>query len=188
MALSADLAALSDDAGRELARFDTEVGTLAGMLRAGGVTRSVTVPVSAGLLGDTERYFAALTAYRAGDAGPIIETVSDAAFSAVANGRSLANDIRRIGERWDDAVRARSDSSVHALKQLLLRRPVITSTLAATEIGVSFPAADSAIKKLVDAGVLSQSSAGRRNRHFQATDVPRALDDFGARARRRRVK
>ena len=34
---------------------------LQGMLRAAGVTRNVAVPVSAGLLGDTDGYFAALT-------------------------------------------------------------------------------------------------------------------------------
>ncbi|WP_435748490.1 Fic family protein [Microbacterium sp. PMB16] len=157
-----------------------------GMLRAADVTTNVTVPVSAGLLGDTEAYFRALTAFRAGDAGPIIETMAEAAFSAIANGRSLEREITRIAARWDEVVRARSDSSAHALKQLLLRQPIVTSTIVAGELGVSFPAAASSVQKLVDAGVLSQSSIGRRNRHFQATEVLNALDDFGARARRQR--
>ena len=38
------------------------------MLRNKGLTRQVTVPVSAGLLVDTDGYIAALTAYRDGDA------------------------------------------------------------------------------------------------------------------------
>lgn len=157
-----------------------------GMLRATGVTKNVTVPVSAGLLSDTEGYFGALTAYRSGDIAPIIESVSAAAFAAVGNGRALEEDITAIAERWDAAVRARADSSAHRLKRLLLRQPVVTVARVARELGVSEPAADTAIGRLVEAGVLSQTSAGRRNRIWQASEILTALDAFAARARRRR--
>ena len=157
-----------------------------GMLRAAGVTENVTVPISAGLLGDMKRYFDALTAYRSGDVRPIIETLADAAFAAVRNGRRLAADIAAIGMRWDAGIRARSDSSVHALRHLLLRQPVVTIALVAAELGVSFPTAEASVQKLVDVGVLAQSRAGRRNRSFEAVEVLAALDDFAARARRPR--
>jgi Fic family protein len=157
-----------------------------GMLRASRVTENVTVPVSAGLLGDTEGYFRALTAYRNGDVRPIIETLSDAAFAAISNGRLLERDITELIARWDLAVRARSDSSVHGLKNLLLRQPVVTIAIVARELGVSEPAADASVKKLVEAGILSQATPGRRNRHWQATEVLHALDEFGERARRQR--
>ncbi|WP_243696649.1 helix-turn-helix domain-containing protein [Labedella gwakjiensis] len=156
------------------------------MLRAGGVTKNVTVPVSAGLLSDTEGYFGALTAYRRGDVGPIIEAMSDAAFAAIANGRSLEADITRIAAGWDRAVRARRDSSVHRLMDLLLRQPVVTIKLIARELGISEPAADGSVTKLVDAGILTQATAGRRNRHWQADEVLAALDGFAGRARRKR--
>ncbi len=42
------------------------------MLRAKALTRNVTVPVSAGLLTDTDAYFAALTSYRRGDPARIV--------------------------------------------------------------------------------------------------------------------
>ncbi|NYD68014.1 Fic family protein [Agromyces atrinae] len=158
-----------------------------GMLRATGVTTNVTVPVSAGLLGDTEGYFGALTSYRAGDAAPIVEALSDAAFAAVGNGRALEKDITAIAERWDAVVRARADSSAHGLKRLLLRQPVVTVGRVARELGVSEQAADTAIGRLVEAGVLSQTSAGRRNRIWQASEILTALDAFAARARRRRA-
>ena len=157
-----------------------------GMLRAGGVTRNVTVPVSAGLLSNTDGYFRALTAYRSGDLRPIIETIADASFAAVRNGRILEEEITSIAARWDTAVRARSDSSVHGLKKLLLRQPVVTIAIVAQELSVSEPAADASVQKLVGAGILVQSSVGRRNRHWQATEILRALDAFGARARRAR--
>ncbi|RWZ52512.1 Fic family protein [Labedella phragmitis] len=157
------------------------------MLRAGGVTKNVTVPVSAGLLGDTEGYFRALTAYRDGDVRPIVEAMSEASFDAIRNGRILEKDITEIAARWDSNVRARSHSSVHRLKNLLLRQPVVTIKLVESELGVSNPAADDSVQKLVDAGVLTQATAGRRNRHWQADEVLAALDAFGARARRKRA-
>lgn len=48
------------------------------MLHHAGATTRATVPVSAGLLRDTEGYFAALTAYREGDASPIVAGVAEA--------------------------------------------------------------------------------------------------------------
>lgn len=146
------------------------------MLRAGGVTRNVTVPVSAGLLGDTEGYFRALTAYRRGDVRPIIGTISEAAFAAITNGRTLEKQITSIKAGWDLAVQARSDSSVHSLKKLLLRQPVVTIAIVTQELSVSEPAADTSVTKLLNAGILVQSSAGRRNRHWQATEILSALD------------
>lgn len=157
-----------------------------GMLRAAGVTENVTVPVSAGLLGDTERYFDALTDYRSGNLRPLVETIAEAAFAAVRNGKRLAEDVTAIRERWEGRVRARSDSSVHALEQLLLRQPVVTVALVASQLGVSFPAAEASVRKLVEAGVLAQSYARRRNRSFEAPEMLAALDAFAARARRRR--
>lgn len=157
-----------------------------GMLRASGVTENVTVPVSAGLLSDTDAYFRALDAYRDGDVRPIIETLSEAAFSAIANGRTLGRTIIGIASRWDSVVRARRDASVREVMQLLLRQPIVTTALVARERDVSLTAAQSAIDRLVDAGILTQSNTGRRNRQWQATEILQALDDFGARARRRR--
>ncbi|EPR77503.1 hypothetical protein ADILRU_0202 [Leifsonia rubra CMS 76R] len=84
-------------------------------------------------------------------------------------------------------MQARSDSSVHRLKNLLLRQPVVTVAIVARALGVSDSAAYTCIVKLVETGILLQSTAGRRNRHWQATEVLSALDEFGARARRRRA-
>lgn len=157
---------------------------LHGMLRHGGLTRNVTVPVSAGILHDTDRYFAALSAYREGDLTPIITTVVDASFSAVSNGRSLVTDIQGASQRWDAAITARSHATVHGLKQYLLRQPVVNVRTVAEQLAVSQVAAQHAIDQLVDAGILTKISSGRRNRVWAAHDILTALDAFGARARR----
>src|SRR5262249_15243076 len=74
------------------------------MLRAGGLTRNVTVPVSAGLLTDTDAYFAALMAYRRGDAARIVALIAEASFAAIANGRQLVAELRRVRQRWNDVI------------------------------------------------------------------------------------
>lgn len=57
------------------------------MLRGHGLTRKVTVPVSAGLLADTPAYFGTLTDYRNGDPSSIVEQVATAAFAAAPSTR-----------------------------------------------------------------------------------------------------
>ncbi len=159
---------------------------LQGMLRHGGLTRNVTVPVSAGLLQDTNAYFRALTEYRDGHADAIVTAVAEASFAAIRNGRRLVDDVQTLAKRWDHQVVARSDSSVHRVKQYLLRQPVVNTKTIAAELNISEVAAQNAVDRLVEAGVLTQSTTGRRNRIWQAPEILAALDAFGARATRGR--
>lgn len=159
---------------------------LHGMLRAADVTRNVAVPVSAGLLGDLDAYFSALTRYRQGQPDVIVETVAEAAFRAVANGRTLVRELQEIADAWDALVRARSDASVHRVKAHLLQHPLVTAASVAEAVGVSEVAAQTSIDKLATAGVLTRAAGGARYRVWQATEVLAALDAFAARARRAR--
>ncbi|QAY73854.1 Fic family protein [Agromyces protaetiae] len=159
---------------------------LQSMLRAGRLTRNVAIPVSAGLLRDTEAYFDALGAYRAGRPDAIVEAVAEASFAAVRNGRRLVDDIRAAQARWRSVVVARSDASVHRVTEHLLRQPIVNTTSVAAAVGVSEVSAQHAIDTLVDAGVLVKISGGERYRLWQATEVLTALDAFAARARRSR--
>ena len=154
------------------------------MLRYGEVTRNVAVPVSAGLLGDTERYFSSLTAYRRGDPAAIVEALSDATFHAVGNGRQLVSDLRTISNGWRARVPSRAGSTASRLWDLLLKQPVINAKTVASELEVSETAAQSAIDSLVKAEILEQANNFRRNRIWQAPEVLAALDSFGNRARR----
>jgi len=157
------------------------------MLRRGGITRNVTVPVSAGLLRDTSAYFDALTAYRQGDPGAIVAAVSEAAFLAIANGRELVSDLARVRESWGARIVARSGSAAARLGELLLRQPVVTGNLVARELQVSTVAAQGAIDRFTAAGALMQTNDWKRNRIWHAPEVLEALDRFGERARRART-
>lgn len=155
------------------------------MLKHGGATTRVTVPVSAGLLADTESYFAALNAYRAGDPNPIVARFGDASFAAVRNGRTLAADLADIHDRWSMSLTTRKTAAVWRVLPLLLSRPAITSPLLQEATGLSQPTADNIIRQLRDAGILTKASGTQRHVVWIANDVTRALDAFGVRARRR---
>lgn len=157
------------------------------MLRAGGLTRNVTVPVSAGLLTDTDAYFAALMAYRNGDAAAIVNRLAEASFAAVANGRQLVADLQDIRDRWRDVIAARRDAVAWRLADLLLRQPVIDAAAVQSELDATSANAHRAIRQLTDAGVISEFSGRRRRRLWQASEVLTALDDFAARSGRRRA-
>ena len=70
-----------------------------------------------------DAYFRALTEYRAGNTNAIITAVAKTSFAAAQNGRQLVDDIQAAVARWDHQVIALSDSSVHRIKQYLLRQP-----------------------------------------------------------------
>ncbi len=155
------------------------------MLRRHGLTRNVTVPVSAGLLTNTGSYFDALTAYRDGQPAPIVERVAVASLAAVANGRQLVAELRAIRLRWDGAITARRGAAAWQLADVLVRQPVIDAATAAGELHVTSQNAQRAIGALVTAGVLDEFTGFARNRLWQAREVLDALDEFAARAGRR---
>ena len=156
------------------------------MLRGRGLTQNVTVPVSAGLLTDTAAYFASLTSYRGGDPSAIVERLASASFEATANGRRLVRDLRTIRAGWDATVVARRDSAAWRVADLLLRQPVIDAASLASALDIEARNAQRAIAPLAEVGVLTEFTGYKRNRMWQAREVLTALDEFAARAGRRK--
>ena len=155
------------------------------LLKAGGLARSVTVPVSASLLGDTGTYSAALTAYRAGDPEPIVKVMAEVTFPAIGNGRRLAADLRATRARWADVITARRGAAAHRLADLLIQHPAIDMPLVARELSLATSNAQHAIDRLVGDGVLRLIGKGARDRVWEAPEVISALDGFAKRAKRR---
>lgn len=154
-------------------------------LRSKGLTRNVTVPISAGLLRDTNAYFDALMRYREGDYVPIVEQFASAAFAAVTNGRRLAADIESVRDEWRSRIKARRDAAAWRIAELLLRRPVVNAGVIANELGIAPENTYRSLRPLVAAGVLVEFTAKRRHQMWGAPEVLDALDRFAARAGRR---
>jgi Fic family protein len=156
------------------------------MLRHDRLTINVTVPVSAGLLTETERYFQALGAYRDGNPNAIVELGAAASLRAVQNGRQLAGEMAEAKAEWHIKLGSvRSDSVVWKIVDTLIERPVLDADSVAEQHGVTTTAARTAINRMVEADVLKQANAGLRFRKWIATDVATALDRFAERAGRR---
>ena len=156
------------------------------MLRNKALTRQITVPVSAGLLADTDGYIGALTAYREGDAAPIVERFAEASLRAAVNGRQLVTDLRTIRASWNDRITARADSGAWKVADLLTSRPVINAALLVDKGIVAQTAhAQRVLTPLVEAGVIIETTAGRRNRVWRSPEVLAGLDAFAERAGRR---
>jgi len=157
------------------------------VLRGSGYANHSTVPVSAGLLGTINRYFDALTAYRAGELAPIVEAFVGATHLAIANGRTLARDLVELREQWRSVVKARSDSSAWRLLDVIVEQPVVNSEYVRRTLGLSAQGAFNALEVLTGAGVLTQNSRDKRNQLWQAQGVLDAMDAFAERALRRSV-
>lgn len=159
------------------------------LLRHKGLTRSMTVPISAGLLTDVPRYFSALTAYREGNAGPILMAFSDAALEAVVNGRELHSRLVEIDTQWRAALAGvRADAAAWKLLSWLLSHPVIDASSVAVAIQVSLPTTYAAIDELEKRSIVRPEKAGaKRNQVWFAPDLLAALDEFAERARRGRA-
>ena len=155
------------------------------MLRNAGLTRRVILPLSAGLLTHTARYFESLDAYRTGDIGPIVSTFIHATFNSLDNASQLAEDLTSVRESWNDTVSARADSTVWPLLDYCIGRPAVTAPAVAADLGVSAVAAQNAIDRLAAVGILHQNSPAKRNRIWLVSDVLDAVDQFMERARRR---
>ena len=157
------------------------------MLRHAQVTTNITVPVSAGLLHDVKDYYNALTAYRRGELRPIITAFTRAAGYAVVNARQLVRDIGSIETDWVAKMRGlRSDAAARRVSALAITHPVLNSDIVTRELGVAPPTAFRALDALVERGVLKAANSQRRNRIWLAEPALGALDDFAARAGRRR--
>ena len=155
------------------------------MLRNKRLTRQVTVPVSAGVLTNVDAYFDALEAYRDGNPASIVERLSEASLLAVANGRQLVAELRSIREEWNLRIKARRDSAVHRVADLLIRHPVFNALLLERELGITTGNARRYVDPLVAAGIIVEFTDRSRNRVWRAPEVLGALDAFAVRAGRR---
>ena len=101
---------------------------------------------------------------------------------AVEDAGDFEERVNALQSSWRARVgRVRSDSTVGLLIDALPAAPVLTTTTAAELVGRSFQAANQAIGRLVEAGVLLQVNVGHRNRAFEA---PELVDAFTAFERR----
>jgi len=88
-----------------------------------------------------------------------------------------AEDLLAIRASWGQRLaHLRSDASARAALDVILGSPVITANRLKEALGVSFPAANTAIGQLMGADILGATGKLGRNRAFIAPEVIARLD------------
>lgn len=158
-----------------------------------GATPSAVLPVSLVLATLRDRYIAGLGAYRhhAATGTPAasvavnewLDMFVQAAAIAVDRSSSLRDQINELRTEWTGRLSAyrrsaglqratpRSDSAVARLLAQLPEVPVLTATTLGKILGVSFPAAATALEELRHAGILHTKTIERGATAYIARDV-----------------
>lgn len=158
------------------------------LLRAKGVMRRVTVPVSGGLLHDKAAYVDALGSYRVGDPEPIVSVFALSSLRAIEHGQTMWRRLDEVRSGWNKTLHVRSDSAVWRLLDALVAHPVVDAATAARLLGIAEPNVHRHLATLVDNGILISGRHHKSRRTlWRAPDVLRVLDaystDVGRRAR-----
>jgi len=156
------------------------------VLRRRGVVSRVLPPVSLILATWANEYVDALTGTRY--RGPAtsraareglnrwVGLFATATRRAVAVADAFEERVQLLEAAWRKRLgRVRSGSAVDLLLRRLPGAPILTVQSAAELIGRSTQATNEAITRLTEAKVLSQTTAGRRNRAFEAPEMIRAF-------------
>jgi Fic family protein len=152
------------------------------VLRRRGATAHVVVPLASSLVAHRDRYFDSLTAYRHGDAAPIIAGFARATRIAAAEARTTSLRLGEIADEMRAAVgRVRSGGATDVLLRALPLDPVVTVDDAVESTGASRSVVYETIERLAEAGVLRPLTARKRNQVWGAVAVLDELEDLGRR-------
>jgi Fic family protein len=158
------------------------------ILRRRGLAPRLVPPISLVLATWSADYIEGLTAtrYRGEPGGRAaidgvnawISLFAGACRRAVSDADAYEERVRALQAEWYGRLgRVRKNSAVELLLQALPGAPIMTVKSAATRIGRSVQAVNEAIPRLLEAGVLKQTTVGQRNRAFEAAEL---IDGFAA--------
>jgi Fic family protein len=149
------------------------------VLRRRGVTPRLVPPVSLVLLAHQQAYVDALQDYRRASRTPWLSLFIDACSIAASGAMDLSERIGVLQEVWRDAAnRPRRDSAAERLIAVLPATPIMNLEVARTLTGRSDQATLAALGALQAAGVLRETTAGRRNRVWESTGLFALLEQF----------
>ncbi len=151
------------------------------VLRRRGITTTTVVPLASALVARREDYFDALTAYRGGDVGPLVESFTSAATIAALEAHVTAQRLAELPRIWNEVAPARRGSASARIRDRLLDHPVFDVEGLEESTGASTSAIYVAIDALTAAGVIRPLTARRRNQVWVACDIADELDDLGVR-------
>ena len=105
---------------------------------------------------------------------PWVQFFASAVEESVKESIQTANALENLLRQWEariSALKVRSDAALYKLPQLLIGRPVVTARQVEAELGISFPAANNALARLEELGILTNPQKQQRNRTFVAHEA-----------------
>ena len=141
------------------------------ILKQEGVLGSATLPVSAGLLHNIDRYLESITRYQEGDPLSVIEELLDALELALALGEMVAHLVDEVLANWGDRITERAGSSMHRLPALLIQHPVVNVSFLAEKLDISPRAAQNLVARACEYNMLRAFGNKRRGTFYQADDI-----------------
>lgn len=130
------------------------------------------------LLRAREAYYSALLSVQLrGDWEPWTTLLIACVVEACNESIDIAQDLVALCTKWEEQLSGyRSDSAMRRLPRFLLGHPVVSVQQVVEGLGVSQPAANAALNKLVTEGILSLVDQRRWGRVFQSTEILERLD------------
>lgn len=141
------------------------------MLAHEEVLQHAALPVSAGLLHNTNGYLKAITCYQQGDPFPIIEQLVDALELALVIGARVASRADEVIDRWRATITERAGSAIHRLPGLLVAQPVVDANYVANGLEITPRAARSLVERACAYGILKRMGNARRGVFYQAPEL-----------------
>lgn len=155
------------------------------ILRNKGLASHVVPPVSAGLLHETDQYFAALTAFREGDAAPLVSVFAQACQFAASSGTELITQLEaQLAHTKQLLAGVRRDAAVWRVLPHLAAQPIINSQYLRSAVGLTKPQAERALKTLARVGALTARNSAKRNVVWEHRGILDVLDAYAAGLRR----
>lgn len=145
-------------------------------LKDDGVLQTVTLPISAGLLNNTESYMDALLKYQEGDPIPIIEEISSALELAVMIGNETSNQISKVIEHWESMIQERKNSSIWKLLYLLIEQPVVDTSYIEDRLNITNRGANKLIIRAQEYGILRKLGNAHRGVFYQSDDIINVME------------
>ena len=107
-----------------------------------------------------------------------LSTFASAVTRSVEDAESYDRQVREIQREWRFRLgKIRRNSAIDLIIDALPATPILTVKTASEMIGRTAQAVNEAIPRLTDAGILSQTTFGRRNRAFEAEEL---IDAFNS--------
>ncbi|MDL9978239.1 Fic family protein [Microbacterium sp. ASV49] len=159
------------------------------VLRNKGLVGSTAVPLSAGLLVDVDRYFAALGAFRDGDAGPIIREFASASRIAATTAARLVDDlVRELDESRDKMRGIRANAAAWRVLPALVGQPAVNTKYLIHTLGLGEMAALRALDALTERDVLIETTGRTRSRVWEHRGIFAVLDAYAETIRRMSIR